>query len=75
MPLVLAGEGSSSVHTATPEPTTSAASSAGDGPMRYFLLVKELGTGNVVEQTFPEEVHAREASAKLWASWVLPHRA
>ena len=39
-----------------------------------FLLVKEVGTGNIIEDAFSSEDVAREAAASLWVSWVLFHK-
>ena len=38
-----------------------------------FILVKELGPGNIVEVCFASELDAREAAGALWCSWVLFH--
>ena len=36
-----------------------------------YLLIKELGTKNIIEVEFPTSLAAWEASARLWCSWVL----
>ena len=36
-----------------------------------WLLVKELGVGNIVEESYEDETVAREMAASLFCSWVL----
>ena len=40
-----------------------------------FVLIMEVGTGNIVEQVYEHGHHAQLAAARLWCSWVMYHLA
>ena len=54
-------------------PSDEAASAAASALPEGWLLVKELGVNNLIEELYPDERLARETAARLWCSWVLFH--